>query len=152
MKDFWLVTCWLYNRLCNLPRVSWLEPRLQPRSPSSKVVGLRLMYVCETVFDFREQKSPHCLLNKRFSGWILWSLREPNIGRILRFKKMRKSQLPSLYFSLDLLVSFILPSTRILVSFAQYLQPARALGYLNVSSYTTGPGTKNRQTKPTHLL
>lgn len=48
--------------------------------------------MCEAVFDFRKQKSPPPLFSKkRFPGWIQWSLREPSVGRVLRFEKMNVS-------------------------------------------------------------
>lgn len=57
----------------------------------TQVSRFRVCSLCaqETVFDFREQKSPPPVFNKRrCPGGFQWHLRESDVGRTLRLKEM----------------------------------------------------------------
>lgn len=59
--------------------------------------------VYETVFDYKEQKSPQSLLNKRrFPGWRQWSLREPNGRRMWDSRKWESQSSHHLYLCISL--------------------------------------------------
>lgn len=83
-----------------MTKVTWLEPGLDLGSSDSKFASFHFS-VCVAVLDFREQKSLQTLFNKwRFPGGLRESLKQPNVGKILRFKKRKwqRSSPLSLYF------------------------------------------------------
>lgn len=123
------------RRLCILPKShSWSSGHLIP----SLSVSLSSLCVRQCL-NFREWKSPQPPLNKRFSGWIQWSLREPNVGRILRFKKKESYSSHLCISHWDLIVSLHSSLKEDLSFFCPITSAARALGYQNASSYSMWP-------------